>query len=386
MDLLYNGRDDSYFSLVAISLLALENCRHTHTSTNAHGGASDLGALALHLGEQSGDLASTSGTQGMTHSDGTSEGVDLVDVQVKVLNAHDGLGSESLVELEDIDILDLDAGLLASSGNSVSRADTHDARRAANDGGGDVLAGDGETETLSSLALHQEDSGGTVRDLGGVTAGGGTTESGLKLGKGLGSGALTDTLILGDNDLLLVTLLVLDHGLNGNDLAVELALLLGLGSLLVRKCSESILLLAVNVVLGGNVLGGHTHREVAVLGSLAGSGDLLGDVGSHGGRTVSHSHGLNTGTNTDVDQTGLNVGGNADDGLKTGGALTVGGVDGGGLGVSGVESSHAGDGGTTGSLEDVTNADIVNQLGVDASALLDGDKDSSQKILTRCGD
>ena len=124
------------------------------------------------------------------------------------------------------------------------------------------------------------------------------------------------------------------------------------------------------------------HGELAVGSSRGGLGDLFRGLGGHGRGTVSHGHGLNTGTNTDVNQTGLDVGGDADNGLQSRGALTVGGVDGGPLGVSGIESSHAGDGGTTGSLENVTNADIVNDGGVDLVALLDGDEDGSQKVLT----
>ena len=124
------------------------------------------------------------------------------------------------------------------------------------------------------------------------------------------------------------------------------------------------------------------HGELAVSSGLAAFGDLLGGLGSHGGGAVSHGHGLDTGTDTDVNQTGLDVGGNVDDGLETGRALTVGGVDRGLIGVSGVESSHAGDGGTTGSLENVSDADIVNDGGVDLGAVLDGSENSGQKILT----
>lgn len=405
--------------VVVRGLLALEDGSHTHTGTNAHGGQTELLALALQLGHQGGDLAGTGASQGVAHGDGTTVGVDLLQRKTAGLNGVDSLGSESLVQLENIDILDLLADLLEDSGDSNGGTNAHDARRASNNGGGDELADNGESELLGGLALHQENSGGTIGNLGGVTSGGGTIEGRAELGQALDGGTGTDTIILGDNDLLLVTLGILDDGLDGDDLVIELALSLSAGGLLEGKGSELVLLLTGNVEVGGDVLGGDTleskggegnikykssmssrpighivdrkalkrskglpHGELAVGSSLRGLRDLLGGLGGHGRGTVSHGHGLNTGTDTDVNQTSLDVGGDADNGLQSRGALTVGGVDGGLLGVSGIESSHAGDGGTTGSLENVTNADIVNDGGVDLVALLDGDEDGSQKVLT----
>jgi hypothetical protein len=175
-----------------------------------------------------------------------------------VLDGVDSLGSESLVDLKDIDVLDLDADLLEDGGDGDGGTDTHGLGLAANNGGGDVLADNGESELLGSLALHQENGGGTIGDLGGVTGSGGTIEGRAELGQALEGGTGTDTVILGDDDLLLVTLGILDDGLDGDDLVVELALGLSVGGLVEGKSSELVLLLAGDVVLGGDVLGGDT--------------------------------------------------------------------------------------------------------------------------------
>lgn len=246
----------------SIFLLALPKGSHTHTGTDAHGGDTELGVLALQFWEEGGDLASTCAAQGVTHGDGTTVGVDLVDVQTALLNGENGLGGKGLVQLEDIDILDLDTSLLADGGDGVGRAHTHDLGGASNHSRGDELSENGESQLLGRLALHEQNSGGTIRDLGGVTGGGGSIKGGAQLGQGLEGGTGTDTIILGNNNLLLVVLGILDHGLDSNNLAVKLALGLGLGSLLEGEGGESILLGTGDVVLGGDVLGGDTLNKI----------------------------------------------------------------------------------------------------------------------------
>lgn len=197
----------------------------------------------------------------MTHGDGTTVGVDLLQGKTAVLDGVDSLGSESLVDLKDIDILDLDADLLEDGGDGNGGTDTHGLGLASNNCGGDVLADNVKSELLSGLALHQENGGSTIRDLGGVTGSGGTIEGRAELGQALDGGTGTDTVILGDGDLLLVTLGILDDGLDGDDLMVELALGLSAGSLAEGKSSELVLLLTGDVVLGGDVLGGDTLEK-----------------------------------------------------------------------------------------------------------------------------
>lgn len=47
-----------------VDLFPLDDASHTHSGTNAHGGQAELLALALQLGENGGDLASTGASQG----------------------------------------------------------------------------------------------------------------------------------------------------------------------------------------------------------------------------------------------------------------------------------------------------------------------------------
>lgn len=244
-------------------LLALKDSSHTHTSTNAHGGDTDLLTLALELGEEGSDLAGTGAAERVTEGDGTTLGVDLLDGGTDLLDGVDGLGGEGLVDLKDVNIVDGQASALDGDGDGEGRTDTHDARGHTDDGGGDVFAEDLEAELLGGLALHEQDGSSTVRDLGGVTGGGGALiiESGAQLAELLGGGARADTIVTVDDDGLLVTVLVGDDGLKRDDLLLEPAVLLSLDGLGVRRSGKGILLLTRDLELGSDVLGGDTDLK-----------------------------------------------------------------------------------------------------------------------------
>lgn len=253
-------------------LLALKDSSHTHTSTNAHAGNTQLLALALEFRQQGSDLASTSAAQRMAESNGTTLGVDLFVGDTKLVDRVDGLGSESLVDFENVDIVQLETSSFDGNRDGESRANTHDARRNTNDRSSDVLAEDGETELLGGLALHQEDGSGAIRDLGGVTGGGGAVlvKGRAQFGELLRGGARADTIVAVNKDSLFVAILVGDGSFKGNNLILEPAVLLGNNSLGMRRGGESILLLACDTELGSDVLRGDTkhacwfmHRKIS---------------------------------------------------------------------------------------------------------------------------
>jgi hypothetical protein len=185
--------------------------------------------LALEFREEGSNLTGTSAAKRMAQSDGTTLGVDLLNGDVALLDSVNGLGSKSFVQLEDVNIIDLEASTLNSNGDGESRSNTHNVRGNTNHSGSDILAQDGKTKLVSGLTLHQENSGSTVRDLGSVTSSSGTVslESWLELGKGLGRSSLSHTLILINNNGLFVTILVNNGGGDRNNFILEVTSLLG---------------------------------------------------------------------------------------------------------------------------------------------------------------
>lgn len=108
----------------------------------------------------------------MAQGDGTTAGVQLLAGNAKLINGVSGLGSESLVDFEDINLVHLGAGLLEGLGDGESWADTHNSGGNTSDGEGENAAKDLAAELLSDVATGEENAGGTVRDLTGVTGGG----------------------------------------------------------------------------------------------------------------------------------------------------------------------------------------------------------------------
>lgn len=205
----------------------------------------------------------------MTEGDSTALGVDLLGGQAKLVDAPHTLGGEGLVDLVDVDLILGDTGLLESNGNGGPGANTHEEGLDTDDAGSDVLADDLLAQTLGGGALHEQDGGGTVGDLGGVTSVDGTVlgERRADLAEGLGGHALADTVIGLDGDgLLLAGLGVGPLNLEGSNLLVEEAGLLGLDSLLVGGSGESILGGTGDTAVLGHVLGQDTHGDFAVGG------------------------------------------------------------------------------------------------------------------------
>lgn len=98
----------------------------------------------------------------MAECNGTAAGVDLGMVQAKVLQTVDGHGSEGLVDLVDIDVILVQVELGEELGDGSGRADTHDARGNASNGGTTELSQDRLVKFDSPRATHEEDSGSFI--------------------------------------------------------------------------------------------------------------------------------------------------------------------------------------------------------------------------------
>ena len=105
----------------------LEDGGNAHTAADAQGSQTLLGVVALlHLVQQGDDDTGTGSAHGVTQGDRAAVDVDLVNVEVQLAGHSDGLGSERLVGLDQVDVVDGDAGLGHSLTGSGHRANAHD--------------------------------------------------------------------------------------------------------------------------------------------------------------------------------------------------------------------------------------------------------------------
>jgi len=146
-------------------LLVDEQTGHTHTSTNAHTGEENLLLLPPALAQTGDDLARTGAAERVTQRNSTSPWVELLVVDLECLETVYGHGSEGLVKLDEVNVLEGDVELGEELGDGDGRADTHDPGWQTSDGGANVLGEDGLAELLGSGALHHEDGSGTVCEL-----------------------------------------------------------------------------------------------------------------------------------------------------------------------------------------------------------------------------
>ena len=195
----------------------------------------------------------------MTESDGTAVRVELlINIDAQILAYRNGLSRKSLISLDDIEVLDLVAALCHSLAGSCHGADTHylgtnTCKSACHEGSHRLNA-----QLLSLLLAHDHDSCRTVIDTGCVACGNKAVGiEGLKLLKALDGGTGTGSLILIEDDGLL---LLLD--LNGNDLLIESTVLLGCTCLLLALERELVKLLAGQASLACHIVSGGDHMVI----------------------------------------------------------------------------------------------------------------------------
>jgi hypothetical protein len=206
----------------------------------------------------------------VTKGNGTTAGVQLFPWDSQSVDGVEGLRSEGLVNFEDVNILDGKASLLESGRDSNSGANSHDLRRATSHSKTKNSALNLKSKFLGNISSGKKNSCSTISDLAGVSSGDTTTllESALELGETLNGGVFTDTIILINNNLRLISILVFNDSFIGSDLLGEPAILLSGSSLLVALSSQLVLFLAGYLVLFSDILSGHAHVHQAVAGSL----------------------------------------------------------------------------------------------------------------------
>ena len=148
--------------MTCLHLFVDEQSSHALSGTNAHTRDQHLLLSPSCLAKNCADLASTCGAQGMAECDGTAAGVDLGMIQTKVLQTVDGHRSKGLVDLVNIDVILVQVELGEELGNSSGRADAHDARGNASNGGTTELSQDRLVKLDGPGATHEQDSGSFI--------------------------------------------------------------------------------------------------------------------------------------------------------------------------------------------------------------------------------
>lgn len=87
-------------------LLVDEQTGHTHTSANAHTGEQNLLLLPPALAQTSYDLTRTGAAEWVTQRDSTSPRVELLVIDLECLETVYSHGSEGLVELNKVNVLE----------------------------------------------------------------------------------------------------------------------------------------------------------------------------------------------------------------------------------------------------------------------------------------
>ena len=145
--------------------LSFEDAGCAHACANAHGNNTELLVCALELAHESADHTAASHTEWVTKGNCTTLRVKLLGRHAQFLYAVGGLGSESLVDLENINLVHGETGSLKSGRDSESRSNAHDLGRNTGDGEANNTAVDAAAESLSNISAGKKDARSTISDL-----------------------------------------------------------------------------------------------------------------------------------------------------------------------------------------------------------------------------
>src|SRR5512133_1117706 len=228
------------FRLTAESrqLIALSNPLHQHghalAAADAEGGEAEALVLVLEEVQEGDEDAGAAGAHGVADGDGAAAQVHLGGIKLGQLGQHaQALGGEGFVQLEEVDVLQLHAGLgqqLLDGGHGAQAhgGGVHTSLGEAED------AGDGLVGLGGGLGGPHQGPGAIV-DAAGVAGGHGAVllEGGLELREPLGGGVGLDVLVAVEEHVALLA----RQG-DGEHLAVEGACGLGRGGLLLALEGE----------------------------------------------------------------------------------------------------------------------------------------------------
>ena len=161
-----------------------------------------LGVAAAHLVQQRHQHAAARRADRVADRDGAAVDVDLAGVPAHLLVDRAGLRRERLVDLHQVEVLRLPAGLLQAQLRGRHRAHAHDRRV---EPGARIGADHRErlqAERRRALRRHHQHRGGAVVQARGIAGGhrAGLVERRAQAGQRLGAGLAVDELVGGEHD------------------------------------------------------------------------------------------------------------------------------------------------------------------------------------------
>src|SRR5699024_4063038 len=113
----------------------------------------------------------TGGAERVAHGDGSAVDVDLLMRNAQVTHPLEYDGGEGLVEFEQVDVVDGEAGFVEGLARRRSRTGEHDRRFGTGDCGGDDAGTRFHAHRLAHLGVAEDDQAGAVDDARGVRGG-----------------------------------------------------------------------------------------------------------------------------------------------------------------------------------------------------------------------
>src|SRR5688572_16272392 len=99
-------------------LLTFEDASGSHTAADAHRHHAVSRLAAVHLVDQRRGQLRTGAPERVSQRDGTAVDVHLIGIEVELLHAGQRLGGERLVELDEVDLIECQPGLLQKIGRA----------------------------------------------------------------------------------------------------------------------------------------------------------------------------------------------------------------------------------------------------------------------------
>src|SRR3954451_1544991 len=109
----------------------------TLADPDAEGGDAELAAAALQLADQGAGEAGAGAAEWVAEGDRAAVDVEPLFVDPELPGAGEDLGGEGLVQLDQVDLVDRQAGVLQRPGDRLDRPDPHEGGIDAGDAGGD---------------------------------------------------------------------------------------------------------------------------------------------------------------------------------------------------------------------------------------------------------
>src|SRR5579884_1241035 len=252
-------------------LEVLENSGGAHAPSDAHRDHAVTGIAALHFLKDCGGDLRAGASEGMAERDSAAVDIDAVEVEAREPDHGERLDGEGFVELNDIDLVQREAGQFERLGDGVDRANAHLFGLATRGGEAHEARQRADAEGAGARLAHDHRGGGAVGSLRRIAGSDRSMgmEGGFEFGEGIERGIGARSFIGFEFDF---GALRLRAGLrsiggsggdaHGNNFALELARGLRRKGIAVAAQGKGVRLFARDAVPFGKTLGSEAHREI----------------------------------------------------------------------------------------------------------------------------